>query len=99
MIFVGEIGIPRREYLYDLQFWEIILIIRGYSRRHHPGWEQARLVAYNAAHCMGSKHQPPPVSQWLPLPWEHTTADLPSDDVVNEIRRQLQEKNAKINNK
>ena len=96
---MGEIGYNRREALYELKQWEIILIIRGYSRRHHPGWEQARLVAYNAAHCMGSKHQPPPVTQWLPLPWEHTTADLPSDDVVNEIRRQLQEKNAKINNK
>ena len=93
MIFVGEIGIPRREYLYDLQFWEIILIIRGYSRRHHPGWEQARLVAYNAAHAMGSKHQPPPVDQWLPFSWEKP--DLPSDDVVNEMRRKLQAENTK----
>lgn len=93
MIFVGEIGIPRCEYLYDLQFWEIILIIRGYSRRHHPGWEQARLVAYNAAHCMGSKHQPPPVDQWLPFSWEKP--DLPSDDIVNEMRRKLQAENTK----
>ena len=83
------------EYLYELKYWEIILIARGYARRHHPGWEQARLIAYNAAHAMGGKHQPPPVTQWLPLPWEKTKSDLPSDDVINDIRRQLQAENAK----
>ena len=30
---VGEIGIPRREFLYDLRFWEVRRIIRGYRRR------------------------------------------------------------------
>ena len=65
---VGEIGIPRKEFLYDLKLFEIILITRGYFRRHHPGWEQARLIAYHAAHAMGGKHQPPPVTQWLKFP-------------------------------
>ena len=91
MIFVGEIGIPRREYLYDLQFWEILLIGRGYARRHHPGWEQARLMAYHAAHCMGSKHQPPPLEQWITFTWEKPL--LPSDDIINQTRRQLQAEN------
>jgi hypothetical protein len=31
---VGEIGIPRREFLYDLRFWEVDAIIRGYRRRN-----------------------------------------------------------------
>jgi hypothetical protein len=30
---VGEIGIPRREFLYDLRFWEVRRIIRGYRQR------------------------------------------------------------------
>ena len=30
---MGEIGIPRREFLYDIQFWEVRRIIRGYRRR------------------------------------------------------------------
>ena len=30
---MGEIGIPRREFLYDLRFWEVRRIIRGYRRR------------------------------------------------------------------
>ena len=95
---VGEIGIPRREFLYDLKFWEIVLIIRGYLKRYHPGWEQARLVAYNAAHAMGGKHQPPPITQWISFPWEKhiNDADLPTDDVVDEIRAELQKQNAQI---
>lgn len=30
---MGEIGIPRREFLYDLQVWEVRRIVRGYRRR------------------------------------------------------------------
>jgi hypothetical protein len=30
---VGEIGITRREFLYDLKFWEVRRIIRGYRKR------------------------------------------------------------------
>lgn len=89
---VGEIGIPRREVLYELQYWEIILIIRGYFRRYHPGWEQARLIAYNAAHCMGAKN-PPTITQWLKFPWEHEHAEEISDDEVNEIRKQIKAEN------
>jgi hypothetical protein len=32
-LLVGEIGIPRREFLYDIRFWEVRRIIRGYRRR------------------------------------------------------------------
>jgi hypothetical protein len=92
---VGEIGITRQEFLYVLKFWEIILIIRGYFCRHHSGWEQARLIAYNAAHCMGGKHQPPPITSWLKFPWEKECIDLPSNDEIEEIRRNLQQQNAK----
>lgn len=30
---MGEIGISRREFLYDITFWEVRRIIRGYRRR------------------------------------------------------------------
>ena len=30
---MGEIGISRREFLYDIRFWEVRRIIRGYRRR------------------------------------------------------------------
>ena len=89
---VGEIGIDRREFLYELKLWEIILITRGYFRRYHPGWEQARLIAYNAAHCMGAKN-PPTITQWLKFPWERDHAEEISDDEVNEIRKQIEAEN------
>lgn len=70
MLIVGEIGIERNSYLYELKFWEIRAIIRGYYRRFRSGWEQARLVAYCAAHCMGSKETPPSVEEWIKFPWQ-----------------------------
>lgn len=85
---VGEIGIDRKEYLYDLMYWEIILIVRGYFARKHSGWEQARLIAYNAHFCMGSKDIPPTVDQWLPFPWEHDTPPISEEEeeeLLNEI--------------
>jgi hypothetical protein len=88
---VGEIGFSYDRFLYGLMWWEVRSIIRGYNNRHHPGWEQARLIAYNAAHAFGSKHQPPPVTQWLPFPWEKAVTDLPSDDEVNEIREAIRQ--------
>lgn len=30
---VGEIGIPRHEFLYEIQYWEVLRIVRGYRRR------------------------------------------------------------------
>ena len=30
---MGEIGIPRREFLYDIRFWEVRRIKRGYRLR------------------------------------------------------------------
>ena len=32
-LLVGEIGISRKEFLYDIRFWEVRRIIRGYRKR------------------------------------------------------------------
>lgn len=92
---VGEIGIPRQEFLYELTLAEIILITRGYFKRYHPGWEQARMVAYHAAHCMGSKTPPPPITQWVQFPWEKEKPDIPDEEEVAKIRKSLQRLNAR----
>ena len=31
---MGEIGIPRRDFLYDMSYWEVTRIAKGYRRRH-----------------------------------------------------------------
>ena len=82
---MGEIGFPRLEFLNDLRWWEIKSIIRGYNARHHHGWEQARLVAYNARFCMGSKDPLPRVTEWIKFPWEKE----PSEPITEDEREEL----------
>ena len=97
---MGEIGFPRREFLYDLVWWEVRSIIRGYNARHHQGWEQARLVAYNAHFCMGTKDRPPTVTEWIKFPWERefdeeTGDGMPTDKEIEHLRQLMREENAK----
>lgn len=82
---MGEIGFPRREFLHDLRWWEIKSIIRGYNARYHHGWEQARLVAYNARFCMGSKDPLPRVTEWIKFPWEQEHSKPITEDERAEL--------------
>ena len=79
---MGEIGFSYDRFLHGLKWWEIKSIIRGYNARHHHGWEQARLVAYNAHYCMGSKDPIPVVTEWIKFSWEQKkSGPLPQDEV------------------
>ncbi len=49
---MGEIGIPRREFLYDLRFWEVRRIIRGYRRRHLLNYQLLATCAYASIYTM-----------------------------------------------
>ena len=49
---MGEIGIPRREFLYDLHFWEVRRIIRGYRRRDLLKHQLMAECVYAAIHVM-----------------------------------------------
>ena len=91
---MGEIGFPRREFLHDIKWWEVKSIIRGYNARHHAGWEQARLVAYNARFCMGSKDPLPTVTEWLKFPWEQKAVTPVSQEVVDELQAEMDAINA-----
>ena len=92
-MFVGEIGINFRDYLYRLTFCQILLISRGYHNRHHAGWEQARLVAYNARFCMGSKDPIPLITEWIKFPWEITSTPISQEDIA-ELRQLMADFNA-----
>lgn len=99
---VGEIGIPRREFLYELRYWEIICITRGYFRRYHPMYDAARIVAHQVHYCMGvPKGQSPKTPyEWLPFTWERTDnngepSDLPSTEEIERLRQEMLEYNAR----
>jgi hypothetical protein len=49
---VGEIGIQRREFLYDLRFWEVRRIVRGYRRRDRLKHQLMAECAYAAIYAM-----------------------------------------------
>lgn len=63
---MGEIGRDCREFLYEMDYCAIILIIRGYRRRNVLQYQLQRLQAYGAFHCMGAKNPKSP-EDWLPL--------------------------------
>lgn len=49
---MGEIGIPRHEFLYDICFWEVRRIIRGYRRRDLLKHQLMAECVYAATHVM-----------------------------------------------
>lgn len=49
---MGEIGIPRREFLYELRFWEVRRIIRGYRRRNRLSHQLLAECVYASIHTM-----------------------------------------------
>ena len=49
---MGEIGIQRREFLYDIRFWEVRRIIRGYRKRDRLKHQLMAECAYAAIYAM-----------------------------------------------
>lgn len=98
MTFVGEIGYPRREYLYDLRYIDLIQISRGYNRRHRQEWSIARWQTYNTMLAMaGSKalreagiNAP---TDLLAFPWEKD----PAPPITEEDQQELLDLMASIN--
>ena len=93
---MGEIGFPRQEFLHDLRWWEVKSIIRGYNARHHSGWEQARLVAYNAHFCMGSKDPLPLVTEWIKFPWETKAPTPVSTEDIDDMQALIAAENERL---
>ena len=92
-LLVGEVGISRREFWYELTWREVRAIIDGYNRRRRDGWEQARLVAYHVAYCMGVPEgkTAPLITDWLPFYWEkQPAAKKPTSIVPKKVVDELQ---------
>ena len=92
-LLVGEVGISRREFWYELTWREVRAIIDGYNRRRRDGWEQARLVAYHVAYCMGLPEgkTAPLLTDWLPFYWEKQTgAQKPTSTIPKKVVDELQ---------
>lgn len=88
---MGEIGIPRHEFLYDIRFWEVRRIIRGYRRRERSGWEQARFNAYYIMSAMCDMSSYKSDRDIFQFPWEQTPAALPTKETVAEMQELIKE--------
>lgn len=104
---VGEIGIPRDQFLYSLRWWEIRCIAKGYERRSRHVWSAARWTAFNIMTAQVGSNSMREAgiihpTDLLELPWEKVKPDDPDQSEINEmralmrsVRRQLKESNGK----
>ena len=59
-LIVGEYGISRHEFLYEMRFWEVRRVIRGYRRRNILHYQLQRINAWASMFCMGNPHHKEP---------------------------------------
>ena len=96
--FVGEIGIPRREFLFHIRFWEARRILQGYSNRQRAMWSSTRWMTYNIMWAMPyldlKKAGIMKPTDLIKFPWDETDIDLPTDDEIQESIDEINALNA-----
>lgn len=100
-LFVGEIGYNRHEYLFELDYCDILLISRGYFRRTREMWSATRwqtfyLMSVSMADLKKAGIYRP--SDLIKFPWEKDDPEgnMPSQADIEEMRRMMREENAKL---
>ena len=84
---MGEIGIPRREFLYDLRFWEVRRIIRGYRRRDRLKHQLMAECAFAAIYAMRDPKGKTPADMFPSLFAEETQPQpgISEDEVAEHL--------------
>lgn len=92
---MGEIGIPRREFLYDLRFWEVRRIIRGYRNRDRLKHQLMAECVYAATYAMRDPKDKT-VEDLFPMLFEEDDYELPdiSDEEVSDLQADIDAYNA-----
>lgn len=100
-LFVGEIGYNRHEYLFELDYCDILLISRGYFRRTREMWSATRwqtfyLMSVSMADLKKAGIYRP--SDLIKFPWEKDELEenMLSQADIDEMRRMMREENAKL---
>ena len=101
-LFVGEIGLQRREFLHELTWWELKSILRGYNKRNRDMWSATRWQTYQilGAVCGSDNLHENGIytaKDLLSFPWEKESEFEPvlSDDDIAELQADMARLNAK----
>ena len=101
-MFVGEIGISRHEFLYELRWWEVQAILRGYHRRARNLWSAIRWQTYNLMSVSMADLKKAGIYSPVDLirfPWDDEARDgesnshLPSDDEIKRMQEDMKRYN------
>jgi len=94
-LLVGEVGLPRREFLYEIKVWEANRIIRGFKKRNRTELELLRLTAYSAFFSFRKNEQHLTPQTWLPFSFDKENvedeeeSDIPSMEEVERMREEI----------
>lgn len=88
---MGEIGIERNTFLYQLRRWEIVAIIKGYRRRNRELWEMHRHVGVTICCALGAKISS--ANEYLPLPWDEEASSTITEEEARELVELMQREN------
>ena len=85
---------PRREYLYELRYVDMLMMERGYERRHRHLWSTTRWETYHLMCCQvgGDKlsekgiHGP---QDLIRLPWEREYTPI-TEEEVEELKKEIE---------
>jgi hypothetical protein len=102
---VGEIGMPRREFLYEIRGWEARRIMKGYQRRNVLMYQLQRMQVWASLFCMGNPEKKSPIDifhlyfdDWdketVPVD-EETVKDLLADIAAENRRIARQQRKSK----
>lgn len=86
---MGEIGIDRHEFLYELKLWEINSIVEGYRRRARAVWDASRWQTWLLLCSMGAKglHRPEDLQLFT---WdEEEDCDVMTKEDVEALQREM----------
>ena len=99
---MGEIGISRREFLYNLRFWEVRRIIRGYRRRDRLKHQLMAECVYAAMYSMRDP-QGKTVADMFPMLFDNDDDDdyepPISEEDVTDLLTDMEAFNNEQNNK
>ena len=93
---MGEIGRDRREYLYDMSYCDILLIIRGYRRRNVLQYQFQRLQAFHSLFSMRENKEGRTPDQLWPCYFDRYISDKTAP-ITQQEAEDLQELMRQIN--